>query len=134
MSDTLLVLWYRPDTKRAALLCTLSNSSLFFLACGDHTVITRFTNKLQFQTYSTTKDYFKYSFFPQTIRIWNTLPASIVVPGPSLNQSKTFFQDSEEVYFFFFVRFYTFTAALSAFRFVGSLFGEKNILQCQVGR
>ena len=38
MSDTLLVLWYRPDTKRAALLCTLSNSSLFFLACGDHTV------------------------------------------------------------------------------------------------
>jgi hypothetical protein len=38
MSDTLLVLWYRPDTKRAALLCTLSNSSLFFLVCGDHTV------------------------------------------------------------------------------------------------
>ena len=26
--------------------------------------ITRSTNKLQFQTYSTTKDYFKYSFFP----------------------------------------------------------------------
>ena len=50
-----------------------------------------------------------------------------------LNLSKTFFQDSEEVCFFFFVRFYTFTAALSAFRFVGSLFGEKNILQCQVG-
>jgi len=38
MSDTLLVLWYRPDTKRAALLCTLSNSSLFCLVCGDHTV------------------------------------------------------------------------------------------------
>ena len=38
MSDTLLVLWYRPDTKRAALLCTLSNSSLFFLVCGDYTV------------------------------------------------------------------------------------------------
>ena len=38
MSDTLLVLWYLPDTKRAALLCTLSNSSLFFLVCGDHTV------------------------------------------------------------------------------------------------
>jgi hypothetical protein len=38
MSDTLLVLWYRPATKRAALLCTHSNSSLFFLVCGDHTV------------------------------------------------------------------------------------------------
>ena len=38
MSDTLLVLWYRPDTKPAALLCTLSNSSLFFLVFGDHTV------------------------------------------------------------------------------------------------
>ena len=38
MSETLLELWYRPDTKRAALLCTLYNSSLFFLVCGDHTV------------------------------------------------------------------------------------------------
>ena len=37
MSDTLLVL-YRPDTKRAALLCTISNSALFFLVCGDHNV------------------------------------------------------------------------------------------------
>ena len=36
--------------------------------------ITKSTNKLQFQTYSTTKDYFKYGFFPQTIRIWNSLP------------------------------------------------------------
>ena len=51
--------------------------------------ITRFTNKLQFQTYSTTKDYFKYSFFPQTTRIWNSLPASIIVPGQSLDQFKT---------------------------------------------
>ena len=47
--------------------------------------ITRSSNKLQFQTYSTTKDYFKYSFFPQTTRIWNSLPASIVVPGQSLD-------------------------------------------------
>ena len=53
---------------------------------------TRSTNKLQFQTYSTTKDYFKYSFFPQTIRIWNSLPASIVVPGQSLDQFKTLIQ------------------------------------------
>ena len=27
-----------PDTKCAALLCILSNSSLFFLVCGDHTI------------------------------------------------------------------------------------------------
>jgi hypothetical protein len=40
--------------------------------------ITRSTNKLQFQTYSTTKDYFKYSFFPQTICIWNSLPATLL--------------------------------------------------------
>ena len=51
--------------------------------------ITRFTNKLQFQTYSTTKDYFKCSSFPQTIRIWNSLPASIIVPSQSLDQFKT---------------------------------------------
>jgi hypothetical protein len=49
--------------------------------------ITRSTNKLQFQTYSTTKDYFKYSFF--STRIWNSLPGSIVVPGQSLDQFKT---------------------------------------------
>jgi hypothetical protein len=54
--------------------------------------ITRSTNKLQFQTYSTTKDYFKYSFFPQTMRIWNSLPARIVVPGQSLDQFKTLIQ------------------------------------------
>ena len=54
--------------------------------------ITRSTNKLQFQTYSTTKDYSKYGFFPQTIRTWNSLPASIVVPGQSLDQFKTLIQ------------------------------------------
>jgi hypothetical protein len=54
--------------------------------------ITRSPNKLQFQTYSTTKDYFKYSFFPQTIHIWNSLPAGIVVPGQSLDQFKTLIQ------------------------------------------
>ena len=53
---------------------------------------TRSTNKMQFQTYSTTKDYFKYSFFPQTMRIWNSLPARIVVPGQSLDQFKTLIQ------------------------------------------
>jgi hypothetical protein len=55
---------------------------------------TRSTNKMQFQTYSTTKDYFKYSFFPQTICIWNSLPlpVSIVVPDQSLDQFKTLIQ------------------------------------------
>ena len=30
--------------------------------------------------------------FPQTIRIWNSLPASIVVPGQSFDQFKTLIQ------------------------------------------
>ena len=53
---------------------------------------TRSAHPYQFQTYSPTTDYFKYSFFPQTVCIWNSLPNSMAVSGQSLDQFKTLIQ------------------------------------------
>jgi hypothetical protein len=53
---------------------------------------TRSAHPYQFQTYSPTTDYFKYSFFPQTVCIWNSLTNSMVVSGQSLDQFKTLIQ------------------------------------------
>ena len=55
---------------------------------------TQSAHPYQFQTYSPTTDYFKYSFFPQTVCIWNSLPNStcMVVSGQSLDQFKTLIQ------------------------------------------
>ena len=44
---------------------------------------TRAANTHKFQQYSTSTDYYKYSFFPRTILAWNRLPAS-VAEAPSL--------------------------------------------------
>ena len=48
---------------------------------------TRSNHKLKFRQISTSKDYFKFSFFPRIIPIWNNLPAS-VAEAPSLVQFK----------------------------------------------
>ena len=53
---------------------------------------TRSAHPYQFQTYSPTTDYLQYSFFPQTVCIWNSLPNSMVVSGQSLDQFKTLLQ------------------------------------------
>ena len=37
-------------------------------------------HSLAFQIPSASKDVFKYSFFPQTIRDWNDLPESLITP------------------------------------------------------
>ena len=42
---------------------------------------TRHTHQLAFQIPSSSCDYRKYSFFPRTIREWNTLPPGIVSAG-----------------------------------------------------
>ncbi|CAC5382195.1 unnamed protein product [Mytilus coruscus] len=39
---------------------------------------TRFTSSLQYQTFSTRTDYFKYSFFLFTVVLWNSLPQNII--------------------------------------------------------
>ena len=39
---------------------------------------TRHTSPLHFQTFSTRTDYFKFSFSPYTVELWNTLPHSVV--------------------------------------------------------
>ena len=82
MSDTLLVLWYRPDTKRAALLCTLSNSSLFFLVSGDHTVeqYSKFDLTIALYAFSFVVSFLTFSFlrinpsnllaFPLMLQMW----------------------------------------------------------------
>ena len=39
---------------------------------------TRASHELQYTRYLTYSDALKYSFFPRTIPVWNTLPASVV--------------------------------------------------------
>jgi hypothetical protein len=48
----------------------------------------RSSHRLQYLQYSTSTDTLKYSFFPRTIPIWNTLPAS-VAEAPSLASFKS---------------------------------------------
>ena len=48
---------------------------------------TRSNHKYKFRQISASKDYFKFSFFPRTIPIWNSLPAP-VAEAPSLVQFK----------------------------------------------
>ena len=48
---------------------------------------TRANHSLKFRQISTKKDYFKFSFFPRTIPVWNSLPA-VVAEAPSLAQFK----------------------------------------------
>ena len=48
---------------------------------------TRSNHKYKFRQISTSKDYFKFSFFPRTIPVWNSLPAS-VAEASSLVQFK----------------------------------------------
>jgi hypothetical protein len=48
---------------------------------------TRASHKHRFQHYSTSTDYFKYSFFPRTIPAWNKLPAT-TAEAPSLASFK----------------------------------------------
>ena len=47
------------------------------------TAITRAAHSRKFRQYSTSSDSFKFSFFPRTIPLWNSLPAS-VAEAPSL--------------------------------------------------
>lgn len=53
---------------------------------------TRSAHPYQYQSFSPTTDYYKYSFFPQTVCIWNSLPAEIVESGQTLDQFKTLIQ------------------------------------------
>ena len=53
---------------------------------------TRSTNSQQYQTFCTRTDYYKYSYFPFTVVLWNSLPNSIV-NAPSLSQFKTLVQN-----------------------------------------
>ena len=52
---------------------------------------TRHASPLHYQTFSTRTDYFKFSFFPYTVVLWNSLPHS-VVSATSLDQFKSLVQ------------------------------------------
>ena len=64
------------------------NPDLYITPQQSHT---RHSHSLQFQTFSTTTDYFKYSFFPHTVVMWNALPPDIVAAS-TLDQFKTLIQ------------------------------------------
>ena len=55
------------------------------------TTHTRKTSPLHYQTYSTRTDYYKFSFFPHTITLWNALPHTAVA-ATSLDQFKSLVQ------------------------------------------
>ena len=55
-------------------------------------ILTRHNHPLHYQTFSTRTDYFKYSFFPHSVVLWNSLPHSILTAS-SLNQFKTLVQN-----------------------------------------
>ena len=51
-------------------------------------ISTRKTSPLHYQLYSTRTDYFKYSFFPHTVTLWNTLPHAVLAAN-TLDQFKS---------------------------------------------
>ena len=54
-------------------------------------VSTKNNNPLQYQIISTRTNYYKYSFFPHAVVIWNSLPYTVVNAG-SLDQFKQLIQ------------------------------------------
>jgi hypothetical protein len=77
---TLLVLWNLPVVYLAALSLTFSShqSRLLYL----------FSDITRYKLFSTSTDYFKFSFFPHTVVLWNALPPDIV-SASSLDQFKS---------------------------------------------
>ena len=53
---------------------------------------TRNYNPLQYTVFTTRTNYYKYSFFPYTVTLWNSLPYTVVSAG-SLDQFKQLIQD-----------------------------------------
>ena len=61
---------------------------------------TRATHSKRLKRYSPSTDTFKYSFFPRTIPLWNTLPAT-VAEAPSLASFKREFPKPKHIILFF---------------------------------
>jgi hypothetical protein len=55
---------------------------------SSRTSLTRHSHSLRYKPFSTSTDYFKFSFFPHTVVLWNALPPDIV-SASSLDQFKS---------------------------------------------
>jgi len=58
---------------------------------SSQTSLTRHSHSLRYKPFSTSTDYFKFSFFPHTVVLWNALPPDIV-SASSLDQFKSHIQ------------------------------------------
>ena len=87
--------WNSLETRRkiakVTMLCKITNNlvainSDFYIS--SQTSLTRHSHSLRYKPFSTSTDYFKFSFFPHTVVLWNALPPDIV-SASSLDQFKS---------------------------------------------
>ena len=82
----------RRQTSRAILLHKIVYGKVAIQMPPHYSIPVRHSSRnhpLHFYQVSTTKDYFKYSFFPRTIVLWNSLPYSLVtLPDPESFRSQ----------------------------------------------
>ena len=78
--------------RNIAMLYKITNNLLAInpdLYISPQTSHTRHSHSLQYHTFSTSTEYFKYSFFPHTVVLWNALSP---VSASSLDQFKSLIQ------------------------------------------
>jgi hypothetical protein len=87
--------WNSLETRRniakVTILYTITNNlvainSDFYIS--SQTSLIRHSHRLRYKPFSTSTDYFKFSFFPHTVVLWNTLRPDIV-SASSLGQFKS---------------------------------------------
>jgi hypothetical protein len=86
---------YRRNLNRITMLYKITNNLIAvdpkLYLTPQPSLSTRNTNPLQYQNISTRTNYYKYSFFPHAVVLWNSLPYTVVNAG-SLDQFKQLIQ------------------------------------------
>ena len=86
---------HRRNLNRITMLYKITNNLIaadpkLYLS-PQHSLSTRNNNPLQYQIISTRTNYYKYSFSPHAVVLWNSLPYTVVNAG-SLDQFKQLIQ------------------------------------------
>ena len=86
---------YRRNLNRITMLYKITNNLIAvdpkLYLTPQPSLSTRNNNPLQYQIISTRTNYYKYSFFPHAVVLWNSLPYTVVNDG-SLDQFKQLIQ------------------------------------------
>ena len=87
--------WNSLETRRniakVTMLCKITHNMVainpdFYIS--SQTSLTRHNHSLRYKPFSTSTDYFKFSFFPHTVFLWNAIPPD-TVSASSLDQFKS---------------------------------------------